>query len=110
MIRKLLLPLLAVGLLGFALMHTGRAQQAPPRYEPPVQPPKTPYAHTVAAAGLVEAETENIAVGSHLPGVVAEVLVKVGQKVEAGAPLFRLDDRHLRAELKVREAWTRAKP
>jgi multidrug resistance efflux pump len=43
-------------------------------------------------------------VGSPLPGVVVEVLVVVGQKVKAGEPLFRLDDRQLKAELEVRKA------
>ena len=91
-------------MLCFALLHVGRAQQSPPRVEPPVQPPRSTFGSTVAGSGLVEPQTENIAVGSQLPGVVTEVHVKVGQHVEAGTPLFRLDDRHLRAELKVREA------
>jgi HlyD family secretion protein len=39
-----------------------------------------------------------------VPGVVVEVMVKVGQKVRAGDPLFRLDDRQLRAELAIRQA------
>ena len=48
--------------------------------------------------------TENIKVGSPVPGVVAEVLVDVGDRVHAGDPLFRLDDRQILAELHVREA------
>src|SRR5262249_4477072 len=104
MMNRFLLPLIAVGLLGFAAMHVGRAQQTPPPVEPPVEPSRAPFANTVAGSGLVEAQTETIAVGSHLPGIATEVHVKVGQKVEAGTPLFRLDDRHLKAELKVREA------
>jgi multidrug resistance efflux pump len=39
-----------------------------------------------------------------VPGVVVEVMVRVGQKVKAGEPLFRLDDRQLKAELEVRRA------
>jgi multidrug resistance efflux pump len=58
----------------------------------------------VAGAGIVEAQTENISVGSQLPGVVTRVLVVVGQKVKAGEPLFTLDERAMRAELAVREA------
>jgi multidrug efflux pump subunit AcrA (membrane-fusion protein) len=56
----------------------------------------------VAAVGLVEASTENISVGTPLGGVVAQVFVTAGQNVVAGAPLFELDTRHLRAELLVR--------
>jgi multidrug efflux pump subunit AcrA (membrane-fusion protein) len=104
MLRKYLLPLLALLLLAFAVLHVVRAQQDPPRPPPPVEPARTPFGKTVAGAGIVEAQTENIAIGSHLPGVVTEVAVQVGQKVQAGAVLFRLDDRHLQAELKVRQA------
>ena len=53
---------------------------------------------------MVEPETENISVGTPLPGVVVEVMVKVGQKVKAGDPLFRIDDRDRKAELDVRQA------
>ncbi len=104
MMRKFGLPLLAVGLLGFAVMHVVRAQQTTPPPPPVVEPARSPFARTVAGAGLVEAQTENIAVGTHLPGVVAEVFVKVGQPVKPGDALFRLDDRHLQAERKYREA------
>jgi multidrug resistance efflux pump len=63
-----------------------------------------PFTAYVAGAGLVEASSENIAIGTPLPGLVTEVLVKVGQTVKAGAPLFKLDDRELRAELIVRQS------
>ncbi len=107
MIRKygqFLLPLLAVGLLGFAIYHVVHGQQPQSKAEPPGTPARSAYGDTISGAGIVEARTENISVGSHLPGVVAEVYVKVGQKVTAGEPLFRLDERQLAAELKVREA------
>jgi len=104
MIRKYVLPLVAVGMLFFAVYHVVRAQQKPPKLDPPVQPSRMPFGSGVAGAGLVEAETENISVGSHLPGVVTQVLVRVGDKVPKGAPLFRLDDRQLQAELRVRRA------
>ena len=58
----------------------------------------------IAGAGLIEARTENIKVGSPLPGVVIEVLVDVGDQVRSGEPLFRLDDRQILAELHVRKA------
>jgi multidrug resistance efflux pump len=53
---------------------------------------------------MVEPETESISVGSPVPGVVVEVLAKVGQKVKTGDPLFRLDDRQRKAELAIRRA------
>jgi HlyD family secretion protein len=98
------LPLVAVGLLGFAgwyVWSTRPVSEDPP---PPVAPATSPFADSLAAAGIVEAQTENIAVGSATPGVVTAVLVKVGDEVKAGTPLFKLDDRQLRGELTVKQA------
>jgi len=58
----------------------------------------------VAAVGLVETSTENIAIGTPLSDVVAEVLVTVGQSVKTGDPLFKLDDRQRQADLAARQA------
>src|SRR6516162_4122776 len=104
MVTKLVLPVIALGMLIFAITHMLKVNLEIPYVPPPVEPARSPFGPTIAGYGLVEAQTENIAIASELPGVVREVWVKVGQKVSAGAPLFRLDDRQLRAELKVREA------
>lgn len=104
MFRKWLLPLLAVVSFGFALLHVVVAESRKPVPSPPAEPARSPFGRTVAGVGLVEARTENISVGTHVPGVVQEVLVKVGQKIEAGDPLFRLDDRQRRAEFAARAA------
>jgi multidrug resistance efflux pump len=104
---QFVLPFIGVMMLVFALYHVVRGQQTLPEAQPPVQPPRAPYGQSVAGAGIVEAETENIAIGSALPGVVLEVFVpvdKVGQRVKAGDPLFRVDDRQLRAQLKMQKA------
>jgi multidrug efflux pump subunit AcrA (membrane-fusion protein) len=69
-----------------------------------VEPARSPFTAQLAGAGLVEPETENISIGTHLPGVVERVFVKVGHTVHPGQPLFRLDDRNLKAELEVRLA------
>ena len=66
---------------------------------PPAPPPVSEFQHTVAAVGLIESSSENIRVGSHLSGIVDEVLVRAGEDVAEGAPLFRLETRHLRASL-----------
>src|SRR5947209_9833485 len=106
-VSRYFLPVLALGMLGFAVYHVVKAQQAPPNPPPPVEPARSPFGKTVAGAGIVEAETENIAIGSPLPGVVLEVYVpveKVGQRVKKGEPLFRVDDRPLLAQRKYQEA------
>ena len=66
--RKLTLPAIALGFLIFAIIHVVKAQQPASKSKPPVEPPHTPFANTVAGAGIVEARTENISIGSHLPG------------------------------------------
>jgi len=104
MLYKILLPIASVIALAFALRHIVVADQEPPKQPPPIEPSRTPYKGTVAGAGVIEPVSENIAVGSPLPGVVDEVFVRVGDEVAAGQKLFRLDDRHLRAELGARQA------
>jgi multidrug efflux pump subunit AcrA (membrane-fusion protein) len=69
---------------------------------PPSPPPVSDFRDTVAAVGLVEASTENIAIGTSLSGIVPKVFVGAGDAVRAGDPLFELDTRQLRAELDVR--------
>jgi multidrug resistance efflux pump len=104
MVRKAILPLLALGLLFFAVFHVSRAQHVKPKPEPPVAPPRAPFPDGVAGSGIVEPESENISVGSSFPGVVTEVLVKVGDRVKKDQVLFRLDDRQLKAEQAYRKA------
>jgi HlyD family secretion protein len=104
MFRKYLMPILAVLGLGFALMHVVKAQQEKPIPPPPAEPARTPFAKTIAGTGLVEPTTENISIGSQVPGTVIEVAAKIGQKLKVGDPLFRLDDRQPKADLEARKA------
>lgn len=105
MLTRYLLPAVAVVSFTFAVMQMTKAQQKPPPAYPPVEPARSPYTTTVAGAGLVEPETENIAVGSNLPGVVQAVHVRVDDRIKAGVPLFELDGRQLTAERAVRAAF-----
>ena len=108
MITKYLLPAVAIGLIVFAAIHVGGASKEPPPARPPIEPSHAPFAHSVAGSGMVEPQTENIAIGSQVPGVVTKVLVEVGQHVKAGDPLFELDDRIQQADLKARQATAAA--
>lgn len=103
-LTQYLLPLVAMAMLGFALWYVAKTRPITNNPPPPIMPARSPYADTLAAAGIVEAQTENISVGSATPGVVVQVLVKVGDDVKAGQPLFRLDDRQLQGELAVKRA------
>ena len=104
MLKKLVLPLIALSGFGFAV-YTIYARE-PIKDSEPLTPPPTQakYRKFIAGAGIVEARLENIPVGSAMPGVVWEVNVKVKDRVKKGDPLFKIDDRDIRAELAVREA------
>jgi multidrug resistance efflux pump len=103
-IRKYVIPALAAAGVCFAA-YTVRSENQHPSPAPPVSDPaRSPYAQPVAASGIIEASTQNIAIGTQIAGVVAAVYVKEGDEVKAGAPLFMIDDRATRAEVEVRKA------
>jgi len=103
MIRKYLLPLLAVvGVLFAAWMALQAAKPVPPS-KPIAEPPQPSYQNKISGAGMIEASTRNIAVGTPLSGIVSRVMVRVGNRVKAGDVLFVLDDRRQRADLQARE-------
>lgn len=108
MITKYLLPIIAIGLIVFAALHVGGAAKEAVDVKPPIEPAHAPFSKTVAGAGMVEPQTENIAIGSQVPGVVVKVFVKENQHVKAGEPLFQLDDRIQQADLKARQATAAA--
>jgi multidrug resistance efflux pump len=104
---RVVLPLLALAMGGLGFYHVGRESQTAPATAPPEYPAQSPYADSIAASGVVEARTENIAIGAALAGLILEVYVpsdQAGTHVTAGQPLFRVDDRHLKAQLKAAEA------
>jgi HlyD family secretion protein len=103
MFRKYLIPVLAVAGIAFAInsVVVGSRELPPaPAVAPPARAPFTTY---VAGAGIIETNTENIAIGTQVAGVVTQVVLAVGSHVKAGDPLFKLDDRNLVAELGVRQ-------
>jgi multidrug resistance efflux pump len=108
MIIKYVLPLIALALLVFAIQQVVGTREPEQEIPPPIQPSRSPYDNTVAGAGIIEAQTENIEVGATMPGLVVAVYVKVHDNVNAGDPLFKLDDRQLKADLEVRQASVQA--
>jgi multidrug efflux pump subunit AcrA (membrane-fusion protein) len=103
-VTQVVLPLVALGLLAFAGWFVWKNRVVLGNPSPPLAPATNPFPEAVSAAGVVEAQTENIAMGSATPGVVVEVLVRVDDEVQPGTPLFRLDDRELRGDLAVKRA------
>ncbi len=61
-------------------------------------------ASVVGGNGVVEPDREEIAVSGEVPGRVAQVLVKEGDRVDAGAPLVILEDAVAKAAVAVAEA------
>lgn len=92
-----------VAIIGITRLQAERA--IPPAGDPPLPPAPKPYAQSVSATGILEALSENVSIGVPVPGLVAEVKVKVNDTVKTGDTLFRLDDRDLRAQ----ELSTKAK-
>ena len=87
--RRWSIPLIALVALAFtttkAYEWRWRLESSPP----PADPAQVTFAHTVAAVGLVEPSSENIAVSTPVPGLVMAVHVKVGDHVRSGVPLLR---------------------
>lgn len=104
MIRKYLLPVLAIAGLAFAIWTTIQGAKIQPPSKPVTEPPRSPFTTKISGSGIVEASTRNISIGSHVPGIVTRVFVTVGKRVRSGEPLFVLDDRKQQADLAVKEA------
>lgn len=113
MIRKYLLPVLAVAGVIVATIAVILDNRPAPPAGPVVPPAKASFTSYVAGSGVIEASSGNIAVGTPVPGIVTAIYVKSGDHVQAGDRLFKLDDRDLQAELllalaKEKEAEARA--
>jgi RND family efflux transporter MFP subunit len=97
MFRKYFLPLLAVLGIALGIFIAVRANRAAPPTPPVAAAPQPPYRAFVAGAGLIEANTENIAIGTQIAGIVSKIYVQIGSQVKEGDPLFTIDDRAQRA-------------
>ncbi len=101
---KVLVPVLAVVGIGFSVYHVMSTRKVTIDSAPPIEPTRSPYTNTVSGAGIIEAETENIAIGSPVAGIVTSVKCKVGDRLKVGDEMFRLDDRQLNADAKAKQA------
>ena len=97
MMRTYLLPLLAIAGVVFAIYSVVTASKPAPVASPVVEPVPAPFQSSIAGAGIIEALTQNIAVGTPVAGIITRVMVQVGSTVKSGDPLFQLDDRDAQA-------------
>jgi HlyD family secretion protein len=104
MIRKYLLPLLAlVGVVIGIYVAMSGGKTVPPA-APVSEAPQSPYPFFVAGSAIVEASTENISIGTTVSGIVSRIFVEVGSQVKPGDPLFLIDDRAVVADLALGQA------
>lgn len=98
-----ILPIIAViGLLAaawFIFSGTPDREITQPEKQPPQASGELANSARVAAAGLVEPASEIIDIGSALSGLITDLRVAPGDRVEKGQPLFLVDDRAVRAQL-----------
>lgn len=97
--RAYFLPVLALLGACLAIVVVLRDNRPASIESPLVVVPEIPYTAYLAGAGIVEASTGNIAIGTPVAGIVMDIFVKVGDQVNPGAPLFRIDDRDLQGQL-----------
>ena len=91
------------GIVGVSLLVVKLRKPEPPAI-PLVEPSRAPYANSIGARGIVESIDENVRIAPTLPGLIAEVMVKVGDRVKKGDPLFREDSRDAEARVANQKA------
>jgi RND family efflux transporter MFP subunit len=99
-----ILPVLASSGFLFAAYTVISGSQPMPVAAAVVEPATAPFKGFIAGSGIIEAKSQNIAMGTPLSGIVQTVSVSVGDKIKAGAPLFTLDDREANAALAMKRA------
>jgi RND family efflux transporter MFP subunit len=103
MLKRLSILVALVGIVAVSLL-VARLKAPQPRPTPLVEPSRAPYADSIGARGMVESVNENVRIAPVLPGLIAEVFVKVGDRVKKGDPLFRQDTRDAAAKVENQKA------
>lgn len=98
MTRTVTMVLAVVGAL-IAILAVAASRRQPAVPPPARQPPVSPFESSIAASGLVEAQSRNVGLAPPENGLIREVLVQVGDPVAPGTPVLRMDSRVLEAHL-----------
>jgi RND family efflux transporter MFP subunit len=99
------LPLLSVAGIVYAVTVAMGSHAERKPSQPIALPAQAPaYNNYIGGAGMLEASSDNINIGTALPGIVSKVFVKVGDTVKPGDALFSIDDRSYRADLAIKQA------
>ena len=102
------IPLLAIAMVSFAGWSIAAKHDPRVASSPPIAVPTSPYDDNVAGTGIVEPASEVIALAIERGGVVTRIDVRAGDLVNAGRPLFAIDDRNYRAAVAQDEALVMA--
>lgn len=100
---RVAIPALAAAGLASALVVASRSGRPAAIAEPAAQPAKAPYESYIAGAGLIEAASRNVEIATAVSGVVQELYIRVGDRVEAGQALFKIEGADAEAEVRVKE-------
>lgn len=104
MLPKYTLPVLAITGFLFGVFSVVISNKPTPIAKAVSEPADTFFRSFIAGSGIIEAKSQNISIGTQLPGIVTTVAVKVGDRVKSGDVLFKLDDREALAEMKIRHS------
>ena len=86
--------------IGYVSSHQKAAEERAPFREPP----SSPIIERVAGAGIIEAASRNIFIGTFVPGIIAELPVTPGQSMKKGDVLLKLDARDVQATVDLQTA------
>lgn len=86
------------------VFKTQKAVAVAPIFAPPTT---SPYEYAIAGTGIIEASSDNIAIGSPFNDIITKVYVVEGDYVKVGDPLFELDVRSFEAQASAAEATLR---
>jgi HlyD family secretion protein len=99
---KYILPILAALMLLVTLkrMIFSPDDQKPEVLTPPIS---TDFSKRIGGIGIVEPCSENIQISPSISGVVEKIVAKPGQLVKAGDPLFIIDQKMAKAQVRTAE-------
>jgi HlyD family secretion protein len=105
MIIKYGIPIVASAALGFAISTVSILTPKEQLGAAPLPPPVTTLeGETIAGLGEFQPAGEPVAIATPLSGVISEVYIVAGAQIETGAPLFKIDERSLLADLLTRKS------
>ncbi len=102
--KNYLLPFFAFIGVFVTIKYISTHNKERPIVEPLQSPMVAPFSDYIAAAGMVEPNTEVINLSPHIAGIVSAIHVKEEDLAEEGQLLLTLDNRQVLADKKIAEA------